>query len=75
MLALSDGVSKTNQVKRRREDHMADQERDDRQSTHEQDDYMKRGKGGKDEVGRSGIYRPRRRTRPPTPKSGAKVNS
>jgi hypothetical protein len=35
---------------------MADQERDDRQSTQGQDDYMKRGKGRKDEVGGSGIY-------------------
>jgi hypothetical protein len=39
-----------------REDRMPDKPRDDRESKQEQDDYMRGGKGRKDEVGGSGIY-------------------
>jgi hypothetical protein len=35
---------------------MADQERDDRRSVQDRNEYVKRGKGRKDEVGGSGIY-------------------
>ena len=35
---------------------MADESRNEDQSTHNQDEYIRGGKGRKDEVGRSGIY-------------------
>jgi hypothetical protein len=35
---------------------MADQDRDEKPSTQDQNEYMRGGKGRKDEVGGSGIY-------------------